>query len=62
MFIPKRKDGSIVLWMKTSGWYDVKKWVLSFGADARVLEPLHLRDKIRKEVEMMLQGYGAELK
>lgn len=56
--ITKRKDGSIVLWMKTSGWYDVKKWVLSFGADARVLEPLHLRDKIRKEVDMMLQGYG----
>ena len=60
--ITKRKDGSIVLWMKTSGWYDVKKWVLSFGADAHVLEPVHLRDKIRKEVEMMLQGYEAELK
>lgn len=56
--ITKRKDGSIVLWMKTSGWYDVQKWVLSFGADARVLEPLHLRDKIRKEVEMVMQGYG----
>lgn len=38
--ITKRKDGSIELWMKTSGWYDVKKWVLSFGADAKVLEPV----------------------
>lgn len=56
--ISKRKDGSIVLWMKTSGWYDVKKWVLSFGADARVLEPVHLQDKIRNEVAKMLKGYG----
>lgn len=55
--ITKRKDGSIVLWMKTSGWYDVKKWVLSFGADARVLEPVHLQDKVRNEVEKMLNGY-----
>jgi predicted DNA-binding transcriptional regulator YafY len=56
--ITKRKDGSIVLWMKTSGWYDVKKWVMSFGADARVLEPEHLQDKVRNEVEKMLKGYG----
>lgn len=56
--ITKRKDGSIVLWMKTSGWYDVKKWVLSFGAEARVLEPQHLQDKVRNEVEKMLKGYG----
>ena len=35
----------------------MKKWVLSFGADARVLEPAHLQDKVRKEVEKMLNGY-----
>lgn len=56
--ITERKDGSIVLWMKTSGWYDVKKWVLSFGAEAQVLEPAHLQDKVRNEVEKMLKGYG----
>ena len=56
--ITTHTDGSIVLWMKTSGWYDVKKWVLSFGADARVLEPVHLQDKVRKEIEKMLNGYG----
>jgi predicted DNA-binding transcriptional regulator YafY len=56
--ITKQKDGSIVLWMKTSGWYDVKKWVLSFGAEACLLEPKHLQDKIRNEVEKMCKGYG----
>jgi hypothetical protein len=30
---------SSVLWMKTSGWYDVKKWIFSFGAEAELLEP-----------------------
>lgn len=42
-----------MLWMKTSGWYDVKKWVLSFGTDARVLEPVHLRDGVKNEVKKM---------
>lgn len=56
--ITESNDGSVVLWMKTSGWYDVKKWVLSFGAEARVLEPAHLQDKVRNEVEKMLKGYG----
>ena len=55
--ITTRTDGSVVLWMKTSGWYDVKKWILSFGAEACVLEPAHLQDKVRKEVEKMLKGY-----
>lgn len=56
--ITKRKDGSIVLWIKTSGWYDVQKWVLSFGAEARVLEPAHFQDRIKREIEKMLAAYG----
>ena len=55
--ITKRKDGSIVLWMKTSGWYDVKKWVLSFGSDAEVLEPLEMREEVRKELMAALNTY-----
>jgi predicted DNA-binding transcriptional regulator YafY len=43
--------------MRTSSWYDVQKWVLSFGADARVLELVHLQDKVRKKVEKILKGY-----
>lgn len=56
--ITERKDGSIELWMKTSGWYDVKKWILSFGSDARLLDPLHLRAVITNEIEEMLKGYA----
>lgn len=55
--ITEQSNGSITLWMKTSGWYDVKKWILSFGADARVLEPLRLQEKIKNEIGKMLNGY-----
>lgn len=55
--ITRRKDGSIVLWMKTSGWWDVKKWVLSFGKNAEVLEPVKMRYEIRAELSATLENY-----
>ncbi len=55
--IAENKDGSIILWMKTSGWYDVKKWILSFGADARLLAPEQLCNDIRREAEAVLKMY-----
>ena len=48
--IEAQEDGSIILSMKTSGWWDVKRWVLSYGREAKVLEP----DELRKEVIMEL--------
>lgn len=56
--ITKRKDGSVVLWMKTSGWHDVLKWVLSFGSDACVLSPADLQEKVRSEAEKMVREYS----
>ncbi|MGC8491917.1 MAG: helix-turn-helix transcriptional regulator [Syntrophobacteraceae bacterium] len=49
--ITNRRDGSIVLKMTTSGWYDVKRWILSFGPDAELLEPAELREEIRDAVK-----------
>lgn len=56
--ITRRKDGSIVLWLKTSGWYDVKRWILSFGADAELLEPKDKRAEIAEELAMSTSRYG----
>ena len=53
----RAKDGSIVLKMKTSGWYDVQKWILSFGAEARVLEPAQLKKRSGWSLKKC-QGYG----
>lgn len=50
-------DGSIILEMQTSGWWDVKKWVLSFGAEASVLEPEGLRYEIADELDRAKAGY-----
>jgi len=55
--ITDNEDGSINLRIKTSGWYDVKKWILSFGLDACLLEPKHLRQDIRNELKQALAGY-----
>ena len=44
--------------MKTSGWWDVKKWVLSFGAEARVLKPEKLRKEIIEEMKAGLARYS----
>ena len=48
-------DGSIVLEINTSGWFDLKHWVLSLGAEAKVLEPEELRRDIAEEVRKMAE-------
>lgn len=55
--ITTRRDSSVVLWMRTSGWWDVKRWVLSFGVEAEVLEPAELRAEIKRDVIAMGKLY-----
>lgn len=55
--ITDQEDGSILLEMTTSGWWDVKKWVLSHGAEAEVLTPEELRKKIMEELQMARAKY-----
>ncbi|MEK6589830.1 MAG: WYL domain-containing protein [Nitrospinota bacterium] len=55
--ITKQKDGSIIFDMKTSGWYNVKRWIMSFGADAKVLEPKELRKDIIRELKAAANNY-----
>ncbi len=55
--IEDRPDGSIILRMRTSGWFDVKKWLLGFGASAQMLRPKELREEIRQELQSALNCY-----
>ncbi len=55
--ITKLKDGSIILIMTTSGWFDVKKWLLSFGADAELLEPEDKREEMKWVAAEVLAQY-----
>jgi len=54
-------DGSVVLELKTSGWYDVKKWVLSFGSEAELLEPEALRQEVLGVLSDAVLKYQAEI-
>jgi len=56
--IKEQKDGSIILEMKTSGFWDVKKWVLSFGAEAKVLKPEKLKKTVIEEMKAGLAIYS----
>jgi len=55
--IEKKKDGSIILSMKTSGWFEVKKWLLSYGADAELLAPADKRKEMKKETKQLADLY-----
>lgn len=48
--ITDEPDGSIVMQIKTSGWMDVQKWILSFGPDAELLEPKDMRLEIKERL------------
>ena len=47
-------DGRMVLRLRAGGFYEIKSWVLSFGAAAEVLEPEELRAAVREEMRTAL--------
>ena len=50
-------DGSLILEMETSGWLDVKRWVMSYGMQAEVLRPQEMRREIVEELISSLGRY-----
>ena len=57
--IEKQDDGSILFKLKVAGIEEIKFWVMTWGAKAQVLEPLSLRDAVKKEIEKMRDVYSA---
>ncbi len=53
-------EGSIILEMRTSGLWEVAKWILSWGSDAEVLEPKELRILVAVEIDKMKCLYTDE--
>jgi proteasome accessory factor B len=45
----KRRDGSADLSFKVNDLFEVRRWVLSWGAGAEVLGPKELRESVRRE-------------
>ena len=48
-------DGSIEVEFRLNSLDDVERWVLTFGSDCLVLEPIELAERIKKEAEKMVR-------
>jgi predicted DNA-binding transcriptional regulator YafY len=51
-------DGSTLLTMTVTGTWEVRRWVLGFGAEAEVLEPQSLRDELQDELKKLRKIYA----
>ena len=53
-------DGAVILSMQVSDHTPVVKWILSFGPNARVLEPSSLIHEITKNLQTMMHQYSTD--
>jgi proteasome accessory factor B len=53
--IETEPDGSIILTLKVGELWEVKRWLIGFGADAEVLAPEVLRSDIADEIRALAQ-------
>ena len=51
-------DGSLELSFRVAGLDEIKRWVLSFGPEAVVLEPGRLKEMVRKDLSGNLVQYS----
>jgi len=57
--LTREKDGSLLAEFRLSTTEDVKRWILSFGKEAEVLEPAELRAEIVGELDALRELYAA---
>lgn len=50
-------DGGVVFEAEVSGISEIKRWVLSYGGAAEVLEPVELREAVARDVEALAGRY-----
>jgi predicted DNA-binding transcriptional regulator YafY len=54
--IEKRADGSIELTVWVANLWEIKRWLIGYGADAQVLQPKELARDIEKECVRLLKA------
>jgi len=57
--VQENADGSVNLSFTASALFEVKRWVLSWGADAQVLAPDELVKGVANEINAMASMYGS---
>jgi predicted DNA-binding transcriptional regulator YafY len=53
-------NGSVILTAKACGLKSVTRWVLQFGGEAEVIEPVELREMVAGEIRKAWERYGEE--
>jgi predicted DNA-binding transcriptional regulator YafY len=56
--ITEQEDGSLSLYMRTSGKQDVLRWVLSFTDQAKIIDPPELSEELKSLVASVNQLYS----
>jgi len=56
--ITKLPDGSLEMAFLVAGLDEIKRWILSFGPEAIVLEPAKLKEMVRKDLSRNLAQYS----
>lgn len=56
--IREMPDGSLLLTAKACGLKSVTRWVLQFGGEAEVIEPVKLREVVVGELRLAIKKYG----
>lgn len=55
------RQGGVVLSLEVAGLAEIARWVLGFGADAEVLAPKELRERVAKAVREAARRYGGKI-
>jgi predicted DNA-binding transcriptional regulator YafY len=55
--IKQNEDGSIILSFTTNSLFEVKRWILSWGSGAKVIEPEILIKQVTYDIHGMLDSY-----
>ncbi len=55
--IEKKENGEIILSFTANNFIEIKKWILSYGKNALVIEPRELADQIKEELTEALNHY-----
>jgi predicted DNA-binding transcriptional regulator YafY len=58
--VREKADGSILLELELGGLQEIERWILSWGAHVKVLEPPQLREMIRQTVNSIAKLYQQE--
>lgn len=53
-----RDDGSLDFRVTVSGLNEISWWILGYGDEAEVIEPVELREKVKQRIARMAQRYG----